>query len=132
MLEASDVSLLRRWIMWAAVAYHTRLKTGGLNMVLLIVWSLLALTGLLGFIIALVTSAPLWVLAAVVLAPIPAAGLWGKEQFAAGWVIAYVGVPFLAAPALLAAILSIAFNAAEASRRESLDSLKESFGPLQP
>ncbi len=131
MLKESDVGFLRRWIIWSAVAYRTRLKSGGPKMLSLVVWSMLALVGLIGFVVGVVVSAPVWLLAVLALLPIPAAGLWG-EQVAAGLVIAYVGVPFLAAPALLAALLSMAFDAAEGTRRESWDSFKEAFGPIRP
>lgn len=131
MLKHSDVSAPRRWVMWSAVAYRTRLKSGGAKMVSLVMWSLLALVGLVGFIVTWALGASTWILLALALAPIPASLLWG-EQWGAGLVIAYIGVPFLAAPALLAAILSYVFNAAEGTRKDSFDDFKDSFGPVRP
>ena len=99
-------------------------------MMSLVVWTIVALTGLIGFVFGLATGASWWVLVALALLPLPMALLWG-EQVAAGWCIAYVGVPFLAPPAVLAAILSMAFNLAEGTRRESWDAFKGGFGPIR-
>lgn len=101
MLEALGVPFLRRWLMWAAVAFGTRWRAKGPQRALVALWAVLALAGMGTFVWALVTGN--WVVAAVAaVAPIPAAALWG-EQYGAGLVASYSAV-WLAPPTVLGAI----------------------------
>jgi hypothetical protein len=101
MLEALGVPFLRRWLMWAAVAFGTRWRAGGLQRALIAIWAILALGGMGTFVWALVDGQ--WIVAAIAaVAPIPAAALWGA-QFGAGLVAAYSAV-WLAPPTILGVI----------------------------
>lgn len=77
MLQHSDVEFLRRWLMWAAVASRTRLVSGGLKTVSMVVWALLALAGVGLVVWALVFGGPSWAAWVALVAPIPAAGRGG-------------------------------------------------------
>ena len=101
MLDALGVPLLRRYLMWTAVAYGTRWSAGGPRRVGILVWTALAAFGMLALGAAVVTWSLAWFVLAVVL-PFPAALLWGK-QYGGGLLAAGSG-PWLALPALIAAL----------------------------
>jgi hypothetical protein len=100
-LDCLGVPLLRRWLMWSAVAYGTRWSAGGLRRAGIVVWTVLAFTGMLALAIGLTTWSGPWLALAVVL-PFVAALLWGK-QYGGGLLAAGSG-PWLALPALIAAL----------------------------
>ena len=77
MLDALGVPLLRRWLMWTAVAYGTRWSAGGVRRIGIVVWTVLALARDAQPPIGLVTLSLPWLLVAAVL-PFPAAALWGQ------------------------------------------------------
>ncbi|WP_420451397.1 DUF1353 domain-containing protein [Ilumatobacter sp.] len=100
MLRELGVPFFRRWLMWAAVAFRTRMHAGPLRRIAMVLWIAIAIVGV-GLLAtgALVGDRGL-VLAAAAL-PIPAAALWGR-QAAAALIIAFVGVPSLLAPTAMA------------------------------
>lgn len=101
MLEALGVPFLRRWLMWAAVAFGTRWRAKGRARLLVGLWAVLALAGMSTFVWAAVTGN--WIVAAIAaVAPVPAAALWG-EQYGAGLVGAYSAI-WLAPPTVLGAM----------------------------
>jgi hypothetical protein len=78
-----EVPYVRSRLMWAAVTFATRWASGGWRRLGLAVWMALAATGVLALVVALLTvNVPLGVVALV--APVPAALLWGWRQRAAG------------------------------------------------
>ena len=101
MLDALGVPLLRRYLMWAAVAYGTRWSAGGPRRIGIVAWSVLAAFGMAALAIGLATWSLPWLAVAVVL-PFPAAALWGKQY--GGGVLAAGSGPWLALPALIAAL----------------------------
>jgi hypothetical protein len=85
MLKALGIRLLRRWMMWTAVAFGTRWRSMPLRL-LLVLWVLLSAIGMCSFGYAVATGSwELLVVAAV--APVPASVLWGR-QFGAGLIAA--------------------------------------------
>lgn len=101
MLDALGVPLLRRWLMWTAVAYGTRWSAGGLRRLAIVIWTVLALAGMASLTVGLATmSAPLLLVAAVL--PFPAALLWGRQ--AGGGLLAAASGPWLALPAIIASL----------------------------
>jgi hypothetical protein len=101
MLNSLGVPMLRRWLMWAAVAYGTRWSAGGHRRIGIVIWTVLALAGMAALAVGLATLSPLALGIAAGL-PFPAALLWGK-QFGGGLLAAASG-PWLALPALVAAL----------------------------
>ena len=78
MLLDSGVPPVRAYLMWAAVAFRTRLKTGMARLVAMVAWIVVALggTGLLVWALAQGD----WTLALVaVAAPLAGAGLWAAS-----------------------------------------------------
>ncbi len=89
MLKALGVRVLRRWMMWTAVAFGTRWRSSSLRG-LLVLWVLLSAVGMSCFGYAVLTQN--WSLLAVAaVAPIPAAALWGR-QYVAGVIAAATAV----------------------------------------
>lgn len=87
LLVASGVPPVRSYLMWTAVAARTRWKTRPARRPAMALWGLAALVGT----VALVAGAArgsLGVMLAALLAPIPAAALWGR-QFGAGLIAGY-------------------------------------------
>ena len=110
MLHALGTPFLRRWLMWAAVAFGTRWRAKGRLRALVVAWSVLSLAGMGLFVWALVTGQ--WLVAAIAaLAPLPASAMWGK-QWGAGIVAAY-SAPWLAPPTVLGAIGYYVYRAIE-------------------
>ena len=101
MLDCLGVPMLRRYLMWAAVAYGTRWSAGGYRRVGIVVWTMLAALGMASLAIGLATWSLSWLTVAVVL-PFVAAALWGKQY--GGGVLAAGSGPWLALPALIAAL----------------------------
>ena len=87
MLLDSGVPPVRAYLMWAAVAFRTRLKTGTGRLAAMAAWGLTALVGTAVLVWALAGSHWLVALAAL-LAPLAAAALWGR-QYAAGVIAGY-------------------------------------------
>lgn len=103
MLQRSGVSFLKRWIMWAGVAFRTRFAAGGLKRATVILW-VVGLASIIGFASASVSDRD-WIRAAwVALLAAPLALLWGR-QVGAGLIAAYVAAP-LVLPATLLALAS--------------------------
>lgn len=100
MLHSLGVPFFRRWLMWAAVATRTRLHSGPLRFVSMLVWMFLAVAGV-GFLVVSALNGNWGVVAVAAALPIPASILWGR-QAGAGLIIAWVGVPCLLAPTALA------------------------------
>ena len=101
MLDSLGVPLLRRWLMWSAVAYGTRWSAGGYRRVGIVVWTLVALAGMVSLGVGLVAWSWPWLLLAALL-PFVAALLWGK-QYGGGLLAAGSG-PWLALPAIITAL----------------------------
>lgn len=99
MLNELGFGMIRRWLMWSAVAGRTRFKSGTPRAVALVVWLVIALFGVVWLYQERTTGGsgllPL-------LLPFVASPLWGR-QIIAGLVIAYIGVPTMLLPATLAA-----------------------------
>ncbi|HLM29462.1 MAG TPA: DUF1353 domain-containing protein [Acidimicrobiales bacterium] len=87
LLVACEVPLVRSYLMWAGVTARTRWHSGLRRRLALLVWFLAALAGTVLIGVAIATST-WWLLAVALLAPVPAAVLWGK-QFGAGIVAGY-------------------------------------------
>lgn len=87
MLLDSGVPPVRAYLMWAAVALRTRMKTGRGRLVSVVAWLVLALGGTVVLVASLAQG--WWALAVVALVtPVPAAALWGR-QFGAGLIAGY-------------------------------------------
>ena len=117
MMGVAGVPFFKRWLMWAAVAARTRWVAGGRRRASLVLWGLLALSGITMAIFALVAAwsdvdlpggwdgpGP-WVAGAVVL-PFIAALLWGK-QYGAGIVAAAAGLWLVPAAVIVAIGLAV-------------------------
>jgi hypothetical protein len=100
MLDDLGVRLIRRWLMWAAVALRTRFCAGGLKRVSIVAWVVASAVGMVIAAWATLTGAWLVLLAAV-LAPVVFAGLWGR-QYGAGVAAAY-SAPWILPPTLFGA-----------------------------
>ncbi|MEM9201043.1 MAG: DUF1353 domain-containing protein [Actinomycetota bacterium] len=100
MLGTLGVSKPRRWLIWAAVAVRTRLMSGMRRRIQMILWFALAVLGLFLTFRASQGAVSWWW---PILLPIPSAALWG-HQWGAGIAIAYIGVPTLGIPAVVAAL----------------------------
>ena len=99
MLDDLGVPTIRRWLMWAAVAFRTRMTSGWLNTILLVVWVVASVIGMIAFVYGLVGQDWVIVIAAT-LAPIVFALLWGR-QYGAGIVAAY-SAPWILPPTIFA------------------------------
>ncbi len=119
MLRRSQVPYLRSWLMWAAVASRTRLVSGKRRAISMILWLIAAVVGV--GILGLAVLSGWWSLAIVAaVLPVPAAVLWGR-QAGAGVIIAYVGVPFLLLPSLLAVPFLFLFAGLEAATAQFIE-----------
>jgi hypothetical protein len=97
MMEELDVPPVRRTVMWSAVTLATRMASGLAARLAMIAWLLLAVAGMVVVVAGLVTGHLLWSVAALV-APIPAALLWGPSRKAG--VVGGYALPTVALPAL--------------------------------
>lgn len=110
MMKAVGVKWLKRWIIWSAVALRSRWAVGGLRRWAVIVWLLLAATGLTVFVWSIGTAtlswaSPIdsWVLLLVALVlPFAAAGLWGKQY--GGGLVATIAALWILPAAVLAGV----------------------------
>lgn len=110
MMKASGVPLLKRWVMWAAVALRTRWAARGRRRLQVILWVLLALIGIASFVAWLGTALLDWtdpwgltpgqLLGMAAVLPFVAAPLWGRQVGAAA--IGVVAAPWILPPALFA------------------------------
>ena len=106
MMDSAGVPLLKRWIMWAAVAMRSRWAAGGARRLSELIWLVCAITGIVSFVAAALSSlfdlSPpvdnwlLWVIAIVL--PFASAPLWGR-QYGAGIVAALAALWILPAAA---------------------------------
>ena len=112
MLKTLGMGVSRRWLLWGAVAARTRWMSGLVRRLSLIAWVALALVGLYLAYRWVTGSFDAWWIP--LLSPIPASALCGK-QWGAGIFIAYLGVPSMLLPALLAAVGIVATALMEAS-----------------
>lgn len=99
LMDRLDVPPVRRHVMWAAVTAATRWTGGWRRRLGVAVWFVAALCGMALFVAGLVTMTWWWV-AVALLAPIPAAALWG-ERWRAGLIAGYA-LPPIAGPATAA------------------------------
>lgn len=100
MLRDVGVRLLRRWLMWAAVALRTRWKAGGARSVSVAVWAVASLAGIVLAVTAVADgNAPLLVLTSV--APFVFAALWWR-QYGAG-LVAAAAAPWVLPPTIFGA-----------------------------
>lgn len=108
----ADVGLprVRRWLMWSAVVFGTRLRRRNRVQWSLWVWITLSLLGMVAFAIA---AYQLWIfpLLVLLLLPIPAAALWGR-QYRAGLIAGYLA-PFALLPTAFGAIAHVIYNILE-------------------
>lgn len=101
MLRELGVRWLRRWMMWSAVAFGTRWRSGGLRRLSVLVWMVLAAVGMTGFVTGLLHR-DWFTVAWAGLAPFAAALLWGK-QYGAG-VFAAATAVWVLPPTLFGAV----------------------------
>jgi hypothetical protein len=102
LLLACGVPLVRSYVMWAGVTVRTRMASRPWGRIGLFVWFAAALAGTALLIYGL-TTLTWWLVAVALLAPIPAAVLWGRQYLAglmAGYALWLVVVGSL--PAFLA------------------------------
>jgi hypothetical protein len=112
MLRDLDVRFARRWLMWSAVALRTRCMSGGLRRLTLALWVLVSLVGTALLVTSIATGST-WGIAAGLLLPLPASLLWGR-QAGAGIISAYIALPWLLMPSLIAGVFGIAYLLVEA------------------
>jgi len=110
-LTELEVPYLRSRLMWSAVTLATRWRSSAGARVALGVWMLAAAAGIVALVWGLVTVDPTLV-ALAVLAPIPAALLWGWRQRGAGLLGGYM-LWMLALPAALNIAVYTAYSMAE-------------------
>lgn len=82
MLKELGVRFIRRWMMWTAVAFGTRWRAGGVRQLSVLLWSITAVLGMAALVYG-IAQGNLWIVAAALVAPFVAAGLWEK-QYGAG------------------------------------------------
>jgi hypothetical protein len=119
MMRSAGVPWLKRWIMWSAVALRSRWAVGGIRRLSVLVWLVLAATGITAFVWTAGSAVFGWdrpidswaMLLVALLLPLPAALLWG-EQYGAGIVAAMAALWILPA-ALLAGIGYLVYLALE-------------------
>lgn len=87
MMRSAGVPWLKRWIMWAAVAIRSRWAAGGVRRLSVLVWIVLAVTGIGSFACAAGSAllgwgrpVDIWLLLVIaLLLPFASAPLWGKQ-----------------------------------------------------
>jgi Protein of unknown function (DUF1353) len=101
-LRASEVALVKSWVLWTGVTLRTRWYRRPWGTAGIVAWVLAALAGT-GLLIYGTLSGQLLLVAIALVAPIPFAGLWGR-QVAAGLIAGYAlwPVAFGSVPAWLA------------------------------
>lgn len=101
MLEDLGVPVIRRWLMWAAVAARSRWQQGPLQKALLSIWVIASLAGMTAFVYGWATGSVATMVAAA-LAPFLFALLW-ERQYGAGIVAAY-SAPWILPPTIFALV----------------------------
>jgi hypothetical protein len=119
MLRGLGVPYLRSWLMWAAVASRTRLNSGKLRAFSMIAWIAVSVGGVALMLYGLFSRDWSQIIQAALL-PLPVAALWGR-QAGAGLIIAYVGVPFLLLPSVLAVPFLFLYAIAEAAAAQVIE-----------
>ena len=99
MLDDLGVPVIRRWLMWSAVAARSRWQQGPLQKVLLSTWVAASLGGMILFVYGWSKGNTTIVIVAS-LAPLAFAMLWGR-QYGAGIVAAY-SAPWILPPTIFA------------------------------
>jgi hypothetical protein len=110
-----DVPFLRSRLMWAAVAFATRWESGGWRRLGVGVWAVLAALGVVTLAVGAATMQVALVVPALV-APVPAALLWGWRQRAAGLLGGYT-LWLVALPAALNLAVYSLYSVAERALR---------------
>ena len=111
MLQDLGVRWAKRWLIWAAVAFRTRWEARGGRRGTLVAWAVLALVGSVVLVGALVDGNGVLASAALV-APLPAAALWGR-QVGAGLIAAYFGFPLLLFPGVVVGVFLVLYLVVE-------------------
>jgi hypothetical protein len=119
MLRGLGIPYLRSWLMWAAVASRTRLKSGPRKALSLFVWLVASTLGITLFVTSLLDQDTGSLIVSLVL-PLVFSVLWGR-QAGAGIIIAYVGVPFLLLPSLFAIPFLFLYAIAEAIANQIIE-----------
>lgn len=101
LMDDLDVPPVRRGVMWAGVTAATRWTGGWGRRLLLVLWFACALAGMAGCVAGAVTGT-WWLVVVALLAPVPAAALWGG-RWRAGLIAGYA-LPPVVGPALAAAL----------------------------
>ena len=107
MMKSAGVPWLKRWIMWAAVALRSRWAARGRRRLSVLVWILLAATGIVSAVWAFGSTVfdwshpvDIWLLVVIaIFLPFAAAPLWGR-QYGGGLVAAIAALWILPAAAL--------------------------------
>jgi hypothetical protein len=101
-LRASGVALVKSWMLWTGVTLLTRWRRTLWSKVGIVGWFIAALAGTALLLWGAATRDP-WLVAVALVAPVPFAGLWGR-QYVAGLIAGYSfwWVAFGAGPAWLA------------------------------
>lgn len=107
MLEDLGVPLVRRWLMWAAVAIRTRYTS---QRILFFIWLAASIVGTVSTSLSALTGQWGFVLLGMA-APLPFGLLWGR-QIAAGWIAAYYA-PFALPAATLNGISHLVYKLIE-------------------
>jgi uncharacterized protein DUF1353 len=130
MLRASGVRLIKRWVMWSAVALRTRFKSGGFGTASVILWALLALvgTGLLAG--ALVAGDWGWAFVWAVFAPIVTSLILWRSQAGAGIIAAFIVAPFLLVPMVISVVLLLPFWFLDVVGSKALDEAVAGSEPI--
>lgn len=97
-MVATEVPILRRNLMFAAVVLATWWKSGLWGKAGILLWTVLAISGTAVLFSAIAQTEPLWILAALV-APLVGALIWGPRHYGQG-VLAGYSAWFIAVPAL--------------------------------
>jgi hypothetical protein len=114
-MEATQVPLLRRHIMHAAVVMGTRWSRGGAARAGIALWVLASLVGTLALVWSIAAGRPLVALASAA-APLPGALLWGTRRYRSAVLAGYAAL-LIALPALATAIGYAVYWAAEQAAR---------------
>jgi hypothetical protein len=128
MLEALGVRFLQRWLMWSAVAFGTRWRTGGTSRLLLVLWLLISTAAQVVAAAAFLTQT-WWLVGLMTLGPLPGSLLWGK-QFRAAILGAYCA-PWLLPPTLFGAIGFAVYGALESAISRVISEERSGEGPVR-